>query len=79
VDGGFDGEEHQDSHCEVFELPAVHIVGICGSIRNGSFTKKALQIALEGASQSRCRVTLVDLNDWKLPMCDGRYAPVLIF
>lgn len=74
VDGSDDAAEAESDICQIFELPAVHIVGVCGSIRDGSYTKMALTIALEGAAQSRCRVTLVDLAELALPFCEGGYA-----
>jgi FMN reductase len=56
------------SGCALKELK---IIGICGSIRQGSFTKKALTIALAGASELGCNVEMLDLNDYQLYFCDG--------
>jgi len=53
------------------EFQDLKIVGICGSIRSGSNTKKALQIALEGCQSLKCKIELLDLNDYPLPLRDG--------
>lgn len=50
---------------------AIDVVGLCGSLRPGSYTKKALAIALEGAAETGARTELLDLNDFDLVFCDG--------
>ena len=49
----------------------VHVVGICGSIRKGSYTRMALMVALRGAEESGAKSELIDLNDYQLAFCDG--------
>ena len=49
----------------------VHVVGICGSIRIGSYTRMALMLALRGAEEGGAKSDLIDLNDYQLPFCDG--------
>jgi FMN reductase len=52
--------------------PSLRIVGICGSLRQGSYTRLALEVALRGAEEVGARTQLLDLRDYDLPMCDGR-------
>ena len=49
----------------------VQVVGICGSIRKGSYTRMALMLALRGAEEAGAESELIDLNDYQLPFCDG--------
>ena len=48
-----------------------HVVGICGSLRKGSYTRMALAIALQGAEDAGARTQLIDLRDYQLTFCDG--------
>jgi FMN reductase len=48
------------------------IVGICGSLRPGSYTRMALRIALRGAEAVGARTELVELGRYKLIFCDGK-------
>lgn len=45
------------------------VVGICGSLRNGSYTRQALSIALKGAEEAGARARMIDLRDYRLPFC----------
>ncbi len=49
----------------------VRIVGLCGSLRPGSFTRQALEIALTGAAATGAETQLIDLRDYQLVFCDG--------
>ncbi|MCB0231283.1 MAG: NAD(P)H-dependent oxidoreductase, partial [Anaerolineae bacterium] len=49
----------------------LRVVAICGSLRPGSFTRKALTIALEGAREQGAETYLLDLADYDLPLCNG--------
>jgi NAD(P)H-dependent FMN reductase len=51
---------------------SIRIVGICGSLRETSYTRLALQIALVGARELGVETRLVDLRDYDLVLCDGR-------
>ena len=51
---------------------SVSVVGICGSLRPGSFTRMALQVALQGAQEVGAQTRLIDLNDYNLVFCDGK-------
>jgi FMN reductase len=51
---------------------AVSVVGICGSLRPGSYTRLALEIALQGARELGARTQLIDLRDYQLIFCDGK-------
>lgn len=50
----------------------VSVVGICGSIRRGSYTRMAVQIALQGAQEVGAQTRLIDLKDYHLVFCDGK-------
>jgi FMN reductase len=50
----------------------IQIVGICGSLRPGSYTRMALQVALRGARETGAAATLIDLRDYQLAFCDGK-------
>jgi FMN reductase len=68
--------DHRAEPSKIFNMPAcplkeLRIIGICGSIRQNSFTKKALKLALNGASELGCKVEMLDLNDYQLYFCDG--------
>jgi NAD(P)H-dependent FMN reductase len=43
------------------------VVGLCGSLSEGSATRSALVIALQGAREAGARTTLIDLREWALP------------
>ncbi len=47
------------------------IVGLSGSLRPGSYTRKAVRIALEGAKEAGADVRLLDLRDYDLPFSSG--------
>jgi len=50
----------------------LRIVGLCGSLRPGSYTRMALTIALRGAAESGSQTELIDLRDFDLMFMDGR-------
>ena len=47
------------------------IVGICGSLRKRSYTRRALAVALHGAAEAGAETQLIDLRDYQLVFCDG--------
>jgi FMN reductase len=49
----------------------VRVVGICGSLRKGSYTRMALRIALHGAEEAGAEMQLIDLRDYQLVFCTG--------
>lgn len=49
----------------------VKILGFCGSLRPGSFTRHAVRIALEGARAAGAEIEFVDLAALDLPFCIG--------
>jgi len=51
---------------------AVRVVGLCGSLRPGSFTKMALKVALNAAAGPVCETELIDLLEFNLLFADGR-------
>jgi NAD(P)H-dependent FMN reductase len=46
------------------------ILAFAGSLRAGSYNKKLIKIAVEGARQAGAEVTLIDLRDYPLPVFD---------
>jgi FMN reductase len=52
----------------------IHIVGLNGSLRPGSYSKQALEISLKQAEQLGAKVELLDLQVLKLPFCSGATA-----
>lgn len=51
--------------------PGVRVVAICGSLRAGSYTRMALEVALRGAAEVGAETQLIDLNDYALVFCNG--------
>lgn len=49
----------------------IEVAAICGSLRDGSYTRMALNVALEGAREAGARTRLIDLRDYHLAFCDG--------
>ena len=49
----------------------VTVVGISGSLRPGSYSRKAVRIALEGAKEAGAETRLLDLRDYDLPFSSG--------
>ncbi|MGH7198555.1 MAG: NADPH-dependent FMN reductase [Candidatus Omnitrophota bacterium] len=47
------------------------ILAFAGSTRTGSFNKKLVKIAVEGARAAGAEVTHIDLRDYPLPVYDG--------
>lgn len=46
------------------------VVGICGSLRETSYTRLALEHALEAAADAGAETELIDLRRWNLPLFD---------
>jgi NAD(P)H-dependent FMN reductase len=49
----------------------VRVAGLCGSLREGSYTRLALRVALRGAEELGAESRLIDLRTYSLPFCDG--------
>jgi len=49
----------------------ITVVGICGSLRPGSYTRMALETALRGAQDVGAKIKLIDLREYELVFCDG--------
>lgn len=47
------------------------VVGVPGSLRQDSHTRKAVALALEGAAEKHARTRLLDLRDYDLPLVTG--------
>jgi FMN reductase len=50
----------------------IQVAGICGSLRQESYTRMALQVALQGAQEAGARTRLIDLREYQLILCDGK-------
>ena len=50
----------------------IQIVGIVGSLRKGSYTRRAIEIALEGSTEAGAETRLIDLADYHLNFRDGK-------
>jgi len=48
-----------------------HVVGVAGSLRDGSYTRIALERALEAARDAGATAELLDLRDYDLPVFDA--------
>ncbi|MEJ2194844.1 MAG: NAD(P)H-dependent oxidoreductase [Ignavibacteriaceae bacterium] len=48
------------------------VVGLSGSLRVGSYTSMAVNIALLGAKEVGVKTEFIDLNKYNLAFCDGR-------
>jgi NAD(P)H-dependent FMN reductase len=48
-----------------------HVVGIAGSLRDGSYTRKSVARALRSADASGATTELLDLREWDLPVYDA--------
>jgi FMN reductase len=49
----------------------IRVAGLCGSLRDGSFTRMAVETALRGAAEKGAQTHLIDLRDYSLVFCDG--------
>lgn len=49
--------------------PGLRVIGICGSLRVNSATKKGLATALAGAANFGVDTHLIELRDYELPFC----------
>jgi|SRR6056297_1267852 len=49
----------------------VHVAALCGSLRDGSYTRIALEQALSAAEQAGGTTELIDLREYELPIFDA--------
>lgn len=49
------------------DLSHITVLALCGSITNNSSTRRALEIALNGARRTGAQTQLADLRDYRLP------------
>jgi len=49
----------------------VHVAALCGSLRDGSYTRIALEWALSAAEQAGGTTELIDLREYELPIFDA--------
>jgi len=51
---------------------AIRVVGINGSLRDGSYTRLAVNLALQGAEEVGAQTQLIDLREYDLIFCSGK-------
>ncbi len=51
------------------------IGGLCGSLRDGSYTRAAVRLALKGAGETGAETRLLDLKGYELTFCKGKDDP----
>lgn len=54
------------------ETTEIHVVGLCGSLREGGYTRQALKVALRGAEGPGVTTVILDLDPYDLPFCRGK-------
>jgi FMN reductase len=52
--------------------PTILVVGISGSLRAGSYTRRAVESALQGAADSGAQTQLIDLSEYHLVFRAGK-------
>ena len=52
--------------------PTIQVVGICGSLRTGSYTRRAVECALLGAAETGAQTQLIDLSEYQLVFRAGK-------
>jgi len=52
-------------------MPTPKILALAGSLRKGSFNKMMVRIAADAARAAGAEVTLLELNDFPMPVYDG--------
>ena len=52
--------------------PVICVAGINGSLRDGSYTRLAVRLALQGAEEVGAQTQLIDLREYDLIFCDGK-------
>src|ERR1039457_3453097 len=57
------------------EEKRIRVAALCGSLREGSYTKMALTVALRAAAGSTSETDVIDLREFNLPLADGRKSP----
>ena len=57
------------------QVSSVRVVALNGSLREGSYTRMALAIALRGAHEIGAETQLVDLRTYNLAFCNGHRDP----
>lgn len=56
------------------DTTSIRVVAICGSLRERSITRMALDYALRGAQELGASTQLIDLREYELVFCDGSRA-----
>jgi NAD(P)H-dependent FMN reductase len=56
---------------EAGDMSETHVVAVCGSLRDESVTRIALELGLEAAANHGASTELLDLREWDLPIYDA--------
>jgi len=51
-------------------MTATDVIAICGSLRDESYSRKGLRVALGAAERAGADTELIDLREWDLPVYD---------
>lgn len=51
--------------------PTIRVIGISGSLRHGSYTRRAVERALTGAAEAGAEISLIDLTEYELVFRSG--------
>ena len=62
-------ENATESRAQTADAASVAVAGICGSLVPGGTTRKAVAVALRGASELGVTTKLIDLRDYELVFC----------
>jgi NAD(P)H-dependent FMN reductase len=62
---------HHEAHKPTNPGPVVRILGLCGSVRDGAYSLRALNFALEAAKQAGAQCQSWPQAQMHLPLCDG--------
>jgi FMN reductase len=49
----------------------IRVIGLPGSLRDVSYTRMAVDVALQGAEEAGATTQMIDLREFELPFCDG--------
>ncbi len=49
----------------------IRVIGFCGSLRPGSYTRRAVELALAGAAEAGAETEFIELGKLDLPFCFG--------
>lgn len=57
---------------KINKVSSIKVIGLCGSLREGSYTRMALSVALVGAREIGAETELIDLNEYDLTFLSSK-------